>query len=119
MTESFRRRHTLRKSSEFLRCYRRGSRRRGSLLRIHFHSNHDITDDESVARLGITASRKVGNAVVRHRLKRRVREIFRRWDRRSDLAGLDLVVHLEPSAGKTSFSEFRRELEKLLAQVIA
>ncbi|MGA7990109.1 MAG: ribonuclease P protein component, partial [Thermoanaerobaculia bacterium] len=30
-------------------------------------------------RLGITATRKVGKAVVRSRARRRVREIYRRW----------------------------------------
>lgn len=42
-------------------------------------------------RLGITASRKVGSAVVRNRVKRRVREWFRR--RRSELPeARDIVV---------------------------
>jgi ribonuclease P protein component len=47
-------------------------------------------------RLGIIASRKVGNAVVRNRAKRRLRDLFRRTEPdRSAAAGrrpLDLVV---------------------------
>lgn len=35
-------------------------------------------NDRGCDRLGIVASRKVGNAVVRNRAKRRLREIFRR-----------------------------------------
>ena len=40
-------------------------------------------------RLGITASRKVGNSVVRHRLKRRVREVFRRFEGRDSMSVFD------------------------------
>jgi ribonuclease P protein component len=62
-------------------------------------------------RLGITASRKVGNAVMRNRVKRRIREWFRR-DGQSVLAGLDLVVIARPVAaalsGAGTFSELSR-----------
>jgi ribonuclease P protein component len=68
-----------------------------------------------VARLGITASRKVGNSVRRHRLKRWAREIFRRFPRRAELGSVDVVVHFWPAAGNLAFAELRAELERLLA----
>ena len=74
-------------------------------------------ETERGARLGVTASRKVGKSVLRHLLKRRVREIFRRFPRRADLEGLDLVVHLWPMAGKASFADLRRELESQLTSI--
>jgi ribonuclease P protein component len=40
-------------------------------------------------RLGIAASKKIGNAVVRNRAKRRVRELFRNH---KPLTGIDIVV---------------------------
>jgi ribonuclease P protein component len=44
------------------------------------------------SRLGLTVTRKAGNAVQRNRIKRRLREVFRRV--RSQLAvPMDLVVH--------------------------
>ena len=46
--------------------------------------------DSGPARLGITVTRKVGNAVRRNRIKRLVREWFRQ--RRESIADLDLVV---------------------------
>lgn len=50
------------------------------------------------SRLGITVSKRVGNAVVRNRVKRRVREWFRR--RRAQLGtATDLVVIGRPGAG--------------------
>ena len=64
--------------------------------------------------MGITASRKVGKAVVRQRIKRRIREIYRRWPGRGGLPDLDLVIHLKPEAGKSDFSGLRSELLRIL-----
>lgn len=66
------------------------------------------------ARLGITASRKVGSSVVRQKTKRRIREIFRRWSGRPELAKIDLVVHLKPEAGRAPFLPLREDFERLL-----
>lgn len=101
---------TLRKSADYLRSYRRGRRVHGSVVMLYTHAN-----DTGRARLGITASRKVGKAVVRNRLKRRIREVYRRWRERASLPALDLVVHLKPEAKKASFDELRRELLRLFA----
>ena len=68
------------------------------------------------ARLGITASRKVGNAVVRNRVKRRIREWFRRGGQ-AQLAGLDVVVIARASAatlgGSATFEELNRAVQGL------
>ncbi len=65
------------------------------------------------ARLGITVSRKVGNAVVRNRFKRRTREWFR--SQRSLLnPELDLVVIARGPGGQMSFSELDARLSGLL-----
>lgn len=110
--EGLSREQRLRRSAEYLRCYRRGRRLRGSLLRLHFAPN-----PLGHARLGITASRKVGNAVVRNRLKRRIREAFRRWPGRPELPALDVVVHVEPAAAGASFPELAAELADLLGRL--
>jgi ribonuclease P protein component len=106
------REHTLRRSADYLRCYRRGRRLRGSYARLHFAPN-----EEGHPRLGITASRKVGKAVVRNRLKRRVREVFRRYPGREELPAVDLVVHVEPAAADAAFSALAGELEGMLGRL--
>lgn len=65
-------------------------------------------------RLGLTASAKVGSSVVRHRLKRWAREIYRRYPQRGRLPALDLIVHFKSEAARLSFADFRKELERLL-----
>jgi ribonuclease P protein component len=98
----------LRRRADYQRCYRDGQRRHGSLANLHF-----IANETGMHRLGITASRKVGNSVVRHLLKRRVRETFRRWPGRHRLGSRDLVVHLKPAAKPAAFEALERELLRL------
>jgi ribonuclease P protein component len=98
----------VRRRTEYLRCYRGGRRRHGSLAIVYY-----VPNQQGVARMGITASRKVGSAVVRVRLKRRIREIYRRWEERARLPALDLIVHLKPEAGKSDFATLRQELVRL------
>jgi ribonuclease P protein component len=100
----------VRRRADYLRCYRTGRRRHGSLALLYF-----VPNQLEGPRLGITASRKVGNAVVRHRLKRRIKEIYRRWQDRSQLPALDLVVHLKPESGKSDFPALRAEVLRLLS----
>jgi ribonuclease P protein component len=109
--ERLARRETIRRSADYLLCYRRGKRQHGSLVALHLLAN-----PHEHPRLGITVSRKVGGAVVRNRLKRWTRETFRRWPRRAELAGLDLLVHFKPPAGAADHAALTRELHRLFAQ---
>jgi ribonuclease P protein component len=67
-------------------------------------------------RLGVTVSRRVGSAVVRNRIKRRLREWFRR--ERFHLApGLELVVIARPSCARLSSAELHAQLEGALRRL--
>ncbi|NBC10277.1 MAG: ribonuclease P protein component [Planctomycetes bacterium] len=59
-------------------------------------------------RLGLTVSRRVGNAVTRNRIKRRLREAFR-LGRADWPTGLDLVVIVHPHEA-LAMSEYQRLL---------
>jgi len=100
----------LRRRTDYLRCYRTGRRRHGSLAILYF-----VPNQLGHPRIGITASRKVGKAVERHRLKRRIKEVYRRWQDRSQLPALDLVVHLKPEARNSDFPALRAELLRLFS----
>ncbi len=112
-SERFRRSETLRKTADYRRCYADGRRKGGSLFVLHSLSN-----GERAPRFGQTASRKVGGAVERHRLKRWAREIYRRWPERRHLPASDLIVHFKPAAAAATFDDFRRELERLLGSLL-
>jgi ribonuclease P protein component len=64
------------------------------------------------SRLGVTVSRRVGNAVVRNRVKRRIREWFRR-DGGALVAGRDVVVIARAAAAEISGTDAFAELSRL------
>ena len=69
-------------------------------------------EDETRARVGIVTTRKVGMAVVRNRIRRRIREVFRlhQFDL---ISGVWLVTVARPSAAKASFQELERDWLRL------
>lgn len=74
------------------------------------------SDPELVGRLGITVTKKVGNAVVRNRIKRLVRE----WMRLHGWVppGWDLVVVAKDSAARQlHLDDFAPDLAKILRQL--
>ena len=61
--------HRLRKNSEFQCVFRRGRSFASEYLALHV-----MKRQEGICRFGFVASRKVGGAVTRNRIKRRLRE---------------------------------------------
>lgn len=75
-------------------------------------------DAAAPARLGLTVSRRVGGAVVRNRVKRRVREWFRTHHAIFP-KGKDCVVVARPAAASATFAELGRELESVASRASA
>ena len=83
----------------------------GRYVTLLAHPNNHACD-----RLGIIASRRVGNAVIRNRAKRRVREIFRRLPAATGRT-LDVVAIVRTEMASAPFdavtAEFQAALKKL------
>jgi len=72
--------------------------------------------DAAIPRFGVSVSRKVGNAVVRNRAKRILREAF--VSLAPDLVpGWDVVVCARPSIAGASFIEVQKDLRRLLTRL--
>lgn len=105
---SFQKKQKIRKRREFQAVYEKGRR---------FHSKSFVIllmpNNEGTTRLGITVSKKVGNAVRRNRIKRLVREYFRlNRDLFQDSA--DVVVIARKGMSLLNYRDLSRELDAVL-----
>jgi ribonuclease P protein component len=75
----------------------------------------NVSNRASSARLGVTVTKKVGNSVVRNRIKRWVREAFRLHASRLP-DGIDLVFVAKHNANKTSFAEVSADMLRLVGR---
>ena len=99
----------LRKRREFLQLAKTGSKNQSEHFVVISRSN-----SSGECRLGITVSGKVGNSVTRNRIKRHVREFFRR--RRADWQpGADFVVIARKGAAALSGGAIAAELATAFA----
>ena len=98
-------------SPDFERVYRQGAAYRGELFSVHAFPN-----ELGTPRLGLSVSRRVGNAVTRNTVRRRLRDVF--YSALPEIPGdLDLVVSARAAAAEATFrelsEEFARSLRKL------
>lgn len=91
---------------DFLEIYARASRRRGRYMTVFVLAN-----DRDVTRLGVAAPRRLGNAVVRNRTKRRARAIFRQSPLES---GLDIVVAPTREFAAAPFATLEAEFLRMM-----
>lgn len=101
---SFRKHERIRRKQEFRRVYEQGKKIVSSSFILYL-----LQDQQHVRRLGITASKKLGNAVTRNRCKRLVRELFRR-NKEKFPPGSDVVVVVTRNMVGKRYAELEAEL---------
>jgi ribonuclease P protein component len=94
---------------DYRRCYQQGRR-----LRTPYYTVYAYHRGGDVSRLGLAVGKAIGIAVVRNRVKRRIRELFRR---RKPLlpSGYDLFVRAHPTCATASY----KKLDEAWCQTIA
>jgi len=105
----------LAKRREFLQVYETG-RKVFSRYCVLFFAPSGL----AYSRLGVTATKKLGKANVRNRLKRWTRETYRlaREPLGLDEQSLDVVVNVKPNAADAAFLDYSRDLERVLRRVV-
>lgn len=104
------RQHRLRQPGDFEQARRRGRRWRGTLLTLNSAAN-----GLEHWRAGFVVGRKVGSAVIRNRVKRRLRALVRKQSEHLP-GGVDLVLIAAPASAQATFDDLDRQLQSLLAQ---
>ena len=97
---------------DYLRVYENNNILKGNLF--NFLTSKNLEDPG----IGIVVSKKVGNAVVRNFIKRRVKAFlrenkFKTWD-----SSVDVVIISRPDARRANWKEFREELNAFFGDYI-
>ncbi|HSB64805.1 MAG TPA: ribonuclease P protein component [Thermoanaerobaculia bacterium] len=112
--EAFPRSSRVRARRDFRAAYENGVKHHGRLVAVFAKPRA-----EGGLRLGLTATRKAGGAVVRNRARRRVREIFRRWAATAAHVDVDLVVNISERATRSPFAALSSEVTALFSRAAA
>jgi len=105
---------TLKKRSEFLRI-RGGARWSGQCFVLETKPRSAL--DASAPRFGLTVTKKLGGAVVRNRIRRRLKAAISEVAGTSARPGFDYVVVARPAALNRPFDALKKELEDAFHRV--
>jgi ribonuclease P protein component len=96
----------LRRRADFDRVFQHGRHNSARLLAVR-----SIPNEGELSRYAFAISKRVGNAVVRNRVRRRLREVLRLSPVRE---GFDIVITVRTDAATASFWDLKAELAMLL-----
>ena len=102
---------TLKKNYEFQRLYSKGKSAVTPFLVVYVRKTKKKTN-----RIGITVSTKLGKAVVRNRVRRRLRELYR-LSEEAFVPGCEIVVVARVRAVKASYSQLQKAFMSACAKL--
>ncbi|MFP4511591.1 MAG: ribonuclease P protein component [Acidimicrobiales bacterium] len=99
--------------STFAALRRRGRRARSGPLWVR----HLPGSGDEPTRVGYAIGRQVGNAVVRNRLRRRLRAVLSEMDHDGSIPPGVYLVGADPSASDASFEELRARMQRVVSKL--
>ncbi|MPZ18637.1 MAG: ribonuclease P protein component [Luteitalea sp.] len=106
MRHTFRPTERIQRRADFQRIYTQGQKLHGRFMTLFV-----LATDAVGTRLGVAATRKLGDAVRRNRAKRLARELFRRH---KPTPGIDLVLVPKRELLAQSFTRLETEFDTMI-----
>ena len=102
---------TVKENHEFRRIYRKGRSAVSPYLVVYCQKNR-----EGRSRLGVTVSKKLGHAVVRNRVRRRFRELYR-LHKGDMLPGYDIIMVARVRAAELPYGKLEKQYLRCLSEL--
>ena len=111
MGESYRPRERIRKKKDFSYLYNKGFFARGKYFNLIY-----LPNNLPYSRMAVVASKKIGNAVERNKVRRRIRELFRR---NKDLlrSPVDLIVLTKKGVRDASWENMKTQYFSMIEAI--
>ncbi|MGM0471160.1 MAG: ribonuclease P protein component [Bacillota bacterium] len=103
--ESFGKEERLTKTHQFKRVYNRGQSVANNLVVLYVLKK----GDSKQRRVGFSVSKKIGKAVVRNKVKRRLKEVYRRHKNKL-IFGIDLVVIARQGIDQATYGQIKEAM---------
>jgi ribonuclease P protein component len=100
--------------ADFERVYKQGQRHFAAHMTVFYLSRSN--EDAQGSRVGFTVGKVLGGAVVRNRMRRRLREAVRLMDRNQGLA-VDVVINPKKSLLTAEFAAIQQDMKKAFAVI--
>lgn len=108
--EGIRKRELIKKRSQFIKIFKNSKRIDSEKIRVYFTANEDEKD---ISKFSIVTGKKLGNAVLRNRVKRVIKEVYRK-NKEYFGRGINWIFIPQGKWEKTNYNK----TERLLLDVI-
>ncbi len=98
------------RGKDLTRVFKKGTEIEGRFFRLIYYKG------ERALRLTVVARKRIGKAVVRNKLKRRVKEVFRR-SFPNGRGSFDIIVLLNEKSSEATFNELRDDILKCIERM--